>query len=362
MVDLQMYKPFQVSSKVNGTYSVEFTGELGMHLQRTAAAINAIFVVDRVIARLFFVEIDQLAEKTKVIFIDCNEQNKTIDYAQDVIRQLIAQNVRKDSVLVAVGGGITQDIVAFISSILFRGVQWQFYPTTLLSQCDSCIGSKSSINLDQFKNLLGTFNPPSRIYVYPGFLETLSQSEICSGIGEMLHYFLTDGIELAEQIGEQYDDILTNRDKLAYFINNSLRIKKKIIEIDEFDTSIRHIFNYGHTFGHAIEAVTNYAIPHGQAVSIGMDMANYISVRKGILTQADFDRMHVVLQKNFSSFKVTEDNLDAYCSALSKDKKNKGTKLGAILSRAPGNVEKIFVDIDDSFKKILLDYSKRYGS
>ena len=176
----------------------------------------------------------------------------------------------------------------------------------------------------------------------------------------MLHYFLTDGITFAQEISDQYNELLIDRSKLPYFISNSLRIKKKIIEIDEFDTSIRHIFNYGHTFGHAIEAITHYGIPHGQAISIGMDLANFISLEKGILSTNDFDLMHKILVKNIPSFKLTEENIESYCLALSRDKKNKGNKLGSILSKGPGKVEKIYIDIDVNLKNIILKYFKIY--
>ena len=137
-----------------------------------------------------------------------------------------------------------------------------------------------------------------------------------------------------------------------------MQIKKRTIELDEFDTSIRHIFNYGHTFGHAIEAITNYSIPHGQAISIGMDLANYISLKMGILSKIDFEIMHDILIKNIPTFYFTEENIEEYCFALSKDKKNKGNKLGCILCNGPGKVEKIFIDIDDKLKNIIINYSK----
>lgn len=354
-----MYKSFTVKSKINGEYTVDFISEL--QLEEIIQFPDVIFVVDRVVAGLFSEQLSSVVSNSRILYVDCNEQNKTMDYAQEVIRQLLTLQVRKDTVLIAIGGGITQDIVAFISSILFRGIKWIFYPTTLLAQCDSCIGSKSSINFDQLKNLVGTFNPPNKIFIFPGFLKTLSKSEIQSGIGEMLHYFLKEGIEIANEIKEQYEDLLVNPDQLAYFISNSLRIKKEVIEIDEFDNSIRHVFNYGHTFGHAIEAVTNYAIPHGQAVSIGMDIANYLSMQKGLLAESDFNLMHSILEKNFPEFQLTSSNIELYLTALSKDKKNKGAKLGAILSKGPGKVEKVFIDMDEAFKAQLLNYSSVYG-
>lgn len=357
----QMFKPFDVQSKVVGSYSVTFINDLKLQLSEELKNGDAIIVIDEKVLQLFNKELDGVINTSRVVQIVCEEKSKTMDYAHEVIRKLIASNVRKNDKLIAIGGGIAQDIVAFISSILYRGVEWVFFPTTLLAQCDSCIGSKSSINFDQFKNLIGTFNPPSRIYIYNQFLVTLTESEIRSGIGEMLHYFFSDGINLASEISEQYESLLVDRSKLPYFISNSLRIKKKTIEIDEFDTSIRHIFNYGHTFGHAIEAITNYAIPHGQAVSIGMDLANFISLNMGILSESDFEVMHNILNKNIPPFKFNNDNLEAYCSALSRDKKNKGNKLGSILCKGPGKVEKIFIDIDDNLKNIILKYSELYS-
>ena len=355
-----MFNSFEVKSKITGTYSVSFIIELKSQLIKVADDGDVIFVIDEKLFSLFRDDFDEIIKTQRYVSIISEEKSKTIDYAQVVIRKLISLNVRKNDKLIAIGGGITQDIVAFISSILYRGLEWIFFPTTLLAQCDSCIGSKSSINFDQFKNLIGTFNPPNKIFIYNKFLSTLTESEIRSGIGEMLHYFFTDGIDLAQEISDQYNDLLIDRTKLPYFISNSLRIKKNIIEIDEFDTSIRHIFNYGHTFGHAIEAITHYAIPHGQAISIGMDLANFISLELGFLSNNHFELMHKILVKNIPPFKITQENIETYCLALSRDKKNKGNKLGSILSRGPGKIEKIFIDIDDHLKNIMLMYFKIY--
>lgn len=355
-----MSESFSVSSKVRGLYYVHFIKDIRESLRTITERQNLIFIIDERLALLFRDELSIIFSECRHVLIKCSEEYKTINYAQEVIRELINVNVRKDDTLVAVGGGITQDIVTFIASILFRGLDWKFYPTTLLAQCDSCIGSKSSINFDQYKNLIGTFNPPSEIFIYDGFLNTLTESEIRSGIGEMLHYYFTEGISLAKEVSEKFDSLLTDRSILPYFISNSLRIKKKIIEIDEFDTSVRHIFNYGHTFGHALEAITDYTIPHGQAISLGMDLANFISMKKQMITEEQFAEMHSILIKNLPSFIFTIENIDAYFNALAKDKKNKGSQLGCILTFGPGKVEKFFVDIDENLKALILKYSNTY--
>ena len=355
-----MSNSFSVSSKVRGLYHVYFIEDIKKSFVTITKENNLIFIIDEKVSILFKEELSIILSNCRYILIKSSEGNKTINYTQEVIRELLKVNVRKDDTLIAIGGGITQDIVTFIASILFRGLEWKFYPTSLLAQCDSCIGSKSSINFDQYKNLVGTFNPPSEIFIYAGFLNTLSESEIRSGIGEMLHYYFTEGISLAQEVSDKFYELLTNRNILLYFISNSLRIKKNIIEIDEFDTSIRHIFNYGHTFGHALEAITDYSIPHGQAISLGMDLANYISLQKQMISKDQFDEMHAILVKNIPSFTFTKNNLDSYIDALAKDKKNKGNKLGCILTYGAGKVEKVFVDIDENLQKLILDYSQSY--
>ena len=356
-----MFKKFSVKSSIRESYSINFIDKLDTCLLEIVDKGNTFFIIDSRVELLYELSKEKSLQNAKIIQIFSSEQNKTIQYVQEVLRDLISKDIRKNSILVAIGGGITQDIVAFISSILYRGVEWKFIPTTLLAQCDSCIGSKSSINFDLYKNLLGTFNPPSEIFIYKSFLDSLSESEIKSGIGEMLHYFFTEGIELAQGISDNYELLLNDRSALSFYISNSLRIKKQIIEIDEFDQNIRHIFNYGHTFGHAIEAITNYAIPHGQAISIGMDLANYISLQRGMLTFEDFDKMHRILQKNIPVFKIDISNIDLYCTALSKDKKNKGNLLGCILSKGAGKVEKVFVEIDNSLKEQILSYFIKFS-
>lgn len=356
-----MSESFSVSSKVRGLYDVHFIDDLPKSLGHLTERKNLVFIIDEKVSKLFKDDLSEVLSGCRYLLIKCSEENKTIDFAQELIRELIKVNIRKDDSLIAIGGGITQDIVTFIASILFRGLDWKFYPTTLLAQCDSCIGSKSSINFDQYKNLVGTFNPPSEIFIYTRFLNTLTESEIKSGIGEMLHYYFTEGISLAQEVSDRYDSLITDRSILPYFISNSLRIKKQVIEIDEFDTAIRHIFNYGHTFGHAIEAITDYSIPHGQAISLGMDLANFVSLRRSMITKDQFELMHTILQKNIPVFQFSKENIEPYFNALAKDKKNIGSQLGCILTYGPGKVEKVFVDLDEKLKDLILEYSKMYA-
>ena len=361
MEDISIFDSFTVESKIVGKYRVSFIDSLLESLHQKSKIKNQIFVIDSKLNDLYSSEINTIKKnKSSYILIDSNENNKSYTYAQFIIEKLLEKNIDKKTVLVALGGGITQDLVAFISTILFRGLNWHFYPTTLLAQCDSCIGSKSSINFNGHKNLIGTFLPPKEIFIYSKFLNTLPVSEIKSGIGEMSHYFLGVNNNVFENLFSNYGKLLHKREDLNYFINKSLQIKKRIIEIDEFDTNVRQIFNYGHTFGHAIESVLEYKIPHGQAVTIGINIANFISMKKGLISHNFFIGIFNTLKVNISELKIKNIDIDKYFKALYKDKKNLNGKLGCILINDKRELKKYYIEFDDNFKNIIQLFFSEY--
>jgi len=338
-------------------YVVRFTDDAFQAIEENFRE-NTFFIADRIVADLNQAAFTSAIPEDRKILIEANELNKSMDYCQGLIRRLVDAKVRKNHTLVAIGGGIVQDITAFTASILYRGIRWDFIPTTLLAQADSCIGSKTSINLGNVKNLVGNFYPPSMILIDVDFLKTLDQSEIKSGIGEMLHYFLIADNPMAGKLMENYDELLTDPEDLSVYIKESLRVKKQVIERDEFDQNERNLFNYGHTFGHAIEAVSGYDINHGQAVTMGMDIANYIAMNLGYLKREIFESMHKILAKNMPSFHLQADMEGIFFAALSKDKKNIGENLGCILTSGPGSMKKIQIPFDDKLKNLILSYFK----
>lgn len=352
-----MYRDLVVKSSLSN-YKAEFVHSVKDSLLQYIQSETSFFVVDEKVFQFYENDLAALKHVGNLIVVQANEKNKTLEKCRDIIKILVEKKVRKNFTLVAIGGGITQDIVAFISSILYRGISWVFYPTTLLAQGDSCIGSKTSINLGEYKNLVGGFYPPAKIHIWPNFLDSLTTSEIKSGIGEMLHFYFYAGSSLASEIMDEYEELIKNRSKLLRYILESLKIKKSVIELDEFDREIRNLFNYGHTFGHAIESLTNYAVPHGQAVTMGMDIANYISYKQDRLAENDFLWMKSVLSKNMPDFILEKKHLPNYIDALSKDKKNIGKNLTCILAKGLGRLEKITMPMDEDFCEIILDYFK----
>lgn len=349
-----MSESFTVKSRILN-YEVHFVESFTTPLSQTDIQ-TSFLLMDEGLPDFFKEKFNNILPEQQILYVKANEQNKMLDYCQVVIKTLIQKAIRKNCTLIAVGGGIIQDITAFVSSILFRGIRWEYYPTTLLAQADSCIGSKTSINFESYKNILGGFYPPAKIFIDVDFLKTLPTDEIRSGIGEILHFYLIADSKMTASLMDQYDQLIASRALLKDFIIESLRIKQDVIERDEFDRGERNIFNYGHTFGHAIESISKYTVNHGQAVTMGMDIANHVSLNFGMLSRENFDYMQKILFKNLPSYRLMNSQIEEYFQALSRDKKNIGNNLGCILTAGPGLMEKVQIPLDDTLINIILAY------
>ena len=323
-------------------YGVRFTNDFGF--VNDLKFDNRYVVIDRIIYEMYGKVLGDLLQEGNHFIMDVKEENKTLRTATDIIDRMTELRSKRNTKLIAIGGGIVQDVSCFVATVLYRGIDWYLVPTTLLAQTDSCIGSKSSINYCDKKNLLGTFYPPTEIVIDLGFLETLSRRDCYSGLGEILKCSIMQGREVYSEMKGNLSRVLSgDREVLSHEIERTLRFKKSVIEVDEFDRGIRNIMNYGHTFGHAIESATHYIIPHGQAVSIGIAVANEISVMRGLLP----------IEYANDIFKIVKDitNVESVPSAdsvlhfMRSDKKYKGGKHTCILLYGD-HVEKVD-DVDD---------------
>lgn len=332
-----------------GPYSVHFDNNL---LSDTAPVMEGEphFLVDGSVARLYQRELAAILNHPRTITIEATEENKSLERTIPVFEHLVRNKLRRDHTLVAIGGGIIQDITCFVASTLLRGVSWCFVPTTLLAQADSCIGSKSSINLGDTKNILGTFYPPRTVFIASRFLHTLEPKDIRSGIGEIVKVHAIDQVASFDALAKDFDHLFTDESVLQKYIRSALRIKQRFIEQDEFDCGIRNVFNYGHSFGHAIESATHYAVPHGIAVALGMDLANSIAVKRALLPAEHHERMHELLRTLYNEYAKVSISFDAAMSALMKDKKNTNTLLGLVLPTGKdATVERVMVVPDANF-------------
>lgn len=331
----------------NGPYEVRFeAGPLVDAAPFTSPSSHVI--VDANVARLYAGRLGGVLSKATTIQMDATEDSKSLQALVPLFERLIANGLRRDHTLVAIGGGIVQDATCFVASTVLRGVAWQFAPTTLLAQADSCIGSKSSINLGGRKNLLGTFYPPSAVFVDSTFLGTLERKDIRSGIGEIAKVHAIEGRDAFDRFAADFDRLFAERPVLDRYVYAALRIKQRFIEADEFDRGIRNIFNYGHSFGHAIESATHYRVPHGIAVAMGIDTANALAVARDLTPRANYGRMHAVLHKLYTGYTGLNVAVDEVVAALMADKKNTTSALGLILPVGPeARIERLLIERDD---------------
>ena len=332
-----------------GQYLVRFEAQLAW--MRAWLDAEPHCLVDTLVARLHAEALRPILAHPRTILIEATESNKSIERIVEVMRQLIEQKLRRDHVLIAIGGGIIQDITCFAASTLLRGVPWKFVPTTLLAQADSCIGSKSSVNLGTAKNMLGTFYPPREVAIDGRFLATLEERDMRSGIGEIIKVHAIESAAAFDRLAQDYERLTAEPALLRSYIEAALTIKQRFIEADEFDTGIRNVFNYGHSFGHAIESATEFAVPHGIAVTMGMEIANHVAAQRGLLPWAQHARMRALLKRNYRGFERRPIPLERVSAALLKDKKNTSAQLVLIL---PGGADAVVrrtpVDNDATFR------------
>ena len=351
-----MFEPLIIDSH-KGKYQAHFQSEISFDHFDNETLMTSHFIIDKEVASLYSKQLEKILNASSVLLIEATENNKSLEQFPAYIEHLVKNKIRRNHLLIAIGGGIIQDITCFLAAALLRGVDWWFYPTTLLAQTDSCIGSKSSVNCSGAKNILGTFTPPKQIYIFTKFLETLNKVEIQSGIGEMLKVHAIESADAFDYIAKDYDQLFVDQKTLLAYLRRSLEIKKNIIEQDEFDQGIRNLMNYGHTFGHAIESATRYKIPHGVAVTIGMDMANYIAYQHDLCEKSHFDRMHPILKMNYHTFIDHPIPMQYFMNAIIKDKKNIGKNtITAILPDKKSIITKSGIENNLFFQKKCEEY------
>ena len=344
-----------------GPYRVRFLDSTAAAAAAGATGGDVHVIVDERVADLHGDALAPLLSGPSVLWVAATETNKALDRFPAYVEHLVGRGIRRDHRLVAIGGGIIQDITCFLAATLLRGVEWVFLPTTLLAQADSCIGSKSSINSGDAKNILGTFTPPREICLTTRFLDTLDERDVRSGIGEMLKVHAIEGPDAFDSIAADYERLFTDHAIMIHYLRRSLDIKKRYIETDEFDRGSRNVFNLGHSFGHAIEAATDFAVPHGIAVTIGIDMANFVAEKLGVGSAENRVRMHSVLAANYRGFEAVPVPLDRFLSAISKDKKNQGGDLTVILIGRDGQVSKCRRPKDSMFIDACAAYFNHEG-
>lgn len=309
---------------------------------------NLILLVDENVLKLY----SDLFRPYNCIPIPSGERHKTLSFVESVHRDLVKNEADRSSMIVGVGGGLVTDIAGFIAATYMRGVDFGFISTTLLGQVDASIGGKNGVNLDGYKNMIGTIRQPLFVWCDLSLLDTLDSKELVSGLSEVVKYGAIRDRDLFTYIEENSDRILSlDSASMEHLVNVSAKIKIEIVESDVLEKGDRKLLNFGHTLGHAIEKQTG--ILHGQAVSIGMVMAANISVRLGFLSEKEALRLEKILLDLGLPVRTDVPTGDIF-ETLLKDKKRSGEKIHLILLRKLG--EAFIHEIElNSLNKLLHD-------
>lgn len=235
------------------------------------------------------------------------EKSKTRKTKEEIEDQLLVKKLGRDTLLIVMGGGVTTDIGGFVAATYLRGVPYISIPTSLLAMVDASVGGKTGVNVKQAKNVIGAIYSPLAIFMDLSMLSTLPDSEILCGSAEILKAGLIADQHLFEELEEKIDRWKErNPDFLKRLITQSVKIKKKVVERDLKENGERRILNFGHTIGHAIEALEGYTLSHGEAIAMGMVVEAFIAHKMETLSASDFNAIYRLIRKMGFSLKISE--------------------------------------------------------
>ncbi len=290
------------------------------------------------------------APLVEVIEVPDGEEYKNIDTILAILDKLFEAKFDRKSTLIALGGGVIGDMTGFAASMYQRGIDFIQMPTTLLSQVDASVGGKTGVNNKYGKNLIGAFYQPKGVYIDPAFLDTLPAREFNAGVAEVIKMavmFDKDFFEFLEA------NDLTQKENIIQMIAKSVQTKANVVNQDEKEKGVRAVLNYGHTFGHVIENLTSYKkYLHGEAVAIGMVMANELAIRLDLLSKEDANRIKNLLEKNNlpTSFEIKD--VEEFYEHFFLDKKSSQGNIAFIL---PNGEIGSYIIKKDIPKKIVID-------
>ncbi len=296
------------------------------------------------------------ASELHIVTIPDGEQYKTLETVENILNECFEHKLDRKSMLIAFGGGVIGDMTGFTASLYQRGIDFIQIPTTLLSQVDASVGGKTGVNNKYGKNLIGAFYQPKAVYIDPAFLKTLPAREFAAGVAEI--------VKMAVMFDQDYFEFLMGADLseeevLKEAIRRSVELKAWVVNQDEKEAGIRAVLNYGHTFGHVVENETGYTTYlHGEAVAIGMVMANALAVELGLMSEAEAARIRTLLEHSSLPTDYVIRDVNDFYEHFFLDKKSANNSIKFILPQGIGG-HRIVQDIDETVVKNVL---KKFGA
>jgi len=279
-----------------------------------------------------------------VIQIGAGEEIKNLDTVQVIYSRLITLHADRSTFILGIGGGVVCDITGFVASTFLRGLNFGYVSTSLLSQVDASLGGKNGVNFSGYKNLIGIIRQPVFVLCDPGMLDTLPEEEYISGFAEIVKHAIILDEQMFQRIENNLEKVKSrNRNLILGLISDSIKIKASIVEEDETEQGLRRLLNYGHTFGHAIEKV--HGLKHGEAIGMGMVMANRFGAEKGVTNPKEMLRITRLLE-NLELLKEVKLDKEMIWEAVLVDKKKFGEELYFVLINriGKGYVERVSLE------------------
>jgi 3-dehydroquinate synthase len=317
--------------------------QTGQRLKESGYSGKAVIITNPVVKKLYGnlvkLSLIEAGYKTTILEVPDGEEYKSLESAGKLYQQLAEFGAERSTVILALGGGVIGDLAGFVAATYMRGVPLVQLPTTLLAQCDSSIGGKTAVNHGLLKNEIGAFYQPKMTVADISTLKTLPTEELTGGLAEVIKYAVIKDEQFFVYLEKHLDLIKALDDNvLETIVAKSAQIKVEVVEIDEKDTGLRNILNFGHTVGHAVESVTNFQVAHGQAVAIGMVAAAKIAAELDILDSGNVVRLKSLLEKAGLTTKLPLTEVKPVMQAMRYDKKVQSGKIRFVLPRAIGQV------------------------
>lgn len=273
----------------------------------------------------------------EIIEVPNGEESKSLEIAAQIWSAMLEIGIDRNSLLVNLGGGMITDLGAFIASLYMRGIDFIHIPTTVLAQVDAAIGGKNGIDLNHYKNAIGSFNAAKAIFIYPDLLDTLPERQLRSGLAEMLKHALLDDSQWKVFLGLDH----FNLENIKSHIPSSAQVKSDIVESDPYEKAERKKLNLGHTFGHGIESAAlanDQDLLHGEAVACGLFLETVLANELGIMNNDTQSEILSVIRSNFSLKHIENVNFEKVWEFMQRDKKNRGKEVRFVLASKPGEV------------------------
>ncbi|MBI5078596.1 3-dehydroquinate synthase, partial [Candidatus Saganbacteria bacterium] len=302
--------------------------ELGGIIENEGWGRDIFVITDPLVNKLY----GKTLKRAATFEVPRGERYKSLATAEKLYDRLLRRGAHRDSLIIALGGGVVGDMAGFVAATYMRGINYIQVPTTLLAQVDAALGGKTAVNHPQCKNLIGSFYQPKMVFCDVKTLATLPPREVRTGLAEVVKYGVIANAELFKLLER-------NTDHLTTIVAESVKIKARVVAKDERETGLRMILNFGHTVGHAIESLTRYQIyNHGEAVAVGMVAASLIACRLKMMGEGEAERIMSLLEKLGLPTAIKKLSAARIVQLLALDKNARGGKVLFVLPEKIGKV------------------------